>query len=84
MEKDFSLRTITVLALLVVAFLFYALHMKPAQIRQECHDLFYSSRDNLTSEDERKLLNIVEINKVEREKYDNIYSECLHENGLAQ
>lgn len=84
MKNNFLLRLIIIFTLLFGSLLFYSLHVQPSEIRKSCHKDVSVSSEILTSKAEREFLNILEINMVEREKYNHYYAECLHSHGLSE
>jgi len=75
---------ITMLIILGIAFIWY--EVRPARIRASCNEKVLNDELYSTSKAERELLggDMNKINKMEREKTDFWYKDCLRDNGLKE
>ena len=71
---------------LVLAVVFYWYEIRPANIRSKCNKKVLMERQYSTTKFEKDQLggDMNRINKVEREKTDFWYKDCLRDNGLKE
>ncbi len=83
MEKT-KQREGVIILLLLVGSLFYWFEWRPSNIRKECKAYVLESKLSLTNEVERASLNwdMNKINKVEQDRSDFWYKDCLKSKGL--
>ena len=85
MEKT-KQREGVIILLLLVGSLFYWFEWRPSNIGNECTAYVLESKLSLTNEVERSSLNwyMNKINKVEQDRSDFVYEDCLNSKGLGR